>query len=60
MKYLEDVAIPHPWYRALCVEGRAFGLMCVKMGHWRGEIGYALGFVLGTGLAVKMVMSSVI
>ncbi|RWR96176.1 GNAT domain-containing protein [Cinnamomum micranthum f. kanehirae] len=67
VKYLEGVAIPHPWYRAICVEGRAVGLMCVMMGakenHCRGEIGYAVGFEYwGLGiatLAVKMVMSSV-
>ncbi|RWR85374.1 Acetyltransf_3 domain-containing protein [Cinnamomum micranthum f. kanehirae] len=67
VKYLEEVAMPHPWYRAICLEGRAVGYIYVKMGteenHCRGEIGYALAFKYwGQGiatLAVKMVMSSV-
>lgn len=64
MKYLEDLTIPHPWYRAIYVEGQAVGLMCAKMGtkenHCRGEIGYGLGFECRrpgiATLAVKMII----
>lgn len=67
VKFLKEVALPHPWYRAICVEGRAIGFISVKVGTkdsiCRGEIGYALAFnYWGRGIAtkvVKMVMSSV-
>ncbi|XP_075653866.1 uncharacterized protein LOC142624211 isoform X3 [Castanea sativa] len=67
LDYLKEVAIPHPWYRAICLEGRPIGFICVKPGSnyeiCRGQISYALGSKYWnkgiTTVAVKLVISSV-
>ncbi|GMY27377.1 uncharacterized N-acetyltransferase p20-like isoform X1 [Fagus crenata] len=64
--YLKEVAFPHPWYRAICLEDRPIGFICVKPGssneRCRGQISYALGSKYWgkgiTTMAVKMVISS--
>ena len=67
LDYLREVAIPHPWYRAICLEDRPIGFICVKPGSdneiCRGHISYALGSKYWnrgiTTMAVKMVISRV-
>ena len=67
LDYLKEVALPHPWYRAICLEDRPIGFICVKPGssneRCRGQISYALGSKYWgkgiTTMAVKMVISSV-
>ncbi|XP_030961393.1 uncharacterized protein LOC115982813 isoform X2 [Quercus lobata] len=67
LDYLKEVAIPHPWYRAICLEDRPIGFICVKPGSdneiCRGQISYALGSKYWnkgiTTMAVKMVISRV-
>ncbi|XP_050240596.1 uncharacterized protein LOC126689445 isoform X2 [Quercus robur] len=67
LDYLREVAIPHPWYRAICLEDRPIGFICVKPGSdceiCRGQISYALGSKYWnkgiTTEAVKLVISSV-
>ncbi|CAL5416133.1 unnamed protein product [Camellia sinensis] len=65
--FIENIAIPHPWLRAICLKNRAIGSVSVMpssgIGASRGEIGYALASEYwGRGIvtrAVKMVVSSV-
>ena len=65
MNYLKEEAIPHPWYRAICFDGRPIGFISVRPGssggRCRGIISYALGSKYwGRGLAtlaVKMAVS---
>ncbi|KAG6732237.1 hypothetical protein I3843_01G159600 [Carya illinoinensis] len=65
--YLQEVAIPHPWYRAICLEEIPIGFICVKPGsaneRCRGVISFALGSKYWgkgiTTMAVKRVMSTV-
>ncbi|KAL5994968.1 hypothetical protein ACLOJK_025025 [Asimina triloba] len=54
LKFIEEVAIPHPWFRAICVQGRAVGFIYVLPGEpgapfqHKGDISYAVFPVLGT------------
>ncbi|XP_010259199.1 PREDICTED: uncharacterized protein LOC104598717 [Nelumbo nucifera] len=67
LNLLKDVIRSHPWYRAVCVDGRPIGSIYVMPGtgkdERRGEIGYAFGVKhWGQGIAtmaVKLVMSTV-
>ncbi|CAL5410231.1 unnamed protein product [Camellia sinensis] len=39
MNYIADVVIPHPWFRAICLDGRAIGAISVSPNrnghrHW--------------------------
>ncbi|KAL5782644.1 hypothetical protein ACOSP7_007673 [Xanthoceras sorbifolium] len=48
MSYLQDEAIPHPWYRAICLDGHPVGFISVKPGsaddeRCKGLMSYALG-----------------
>ncbi|KAI8566281.1 hypothetical protein RHMOL_Rhmol02G0028000 [Rhododendron molle] len=62
-----NVIIPHPWYRAICIDNRPIGAISVtpKQGSdsCRGEIGYVLGSKYwGKGIAtraVKMVAAEI-
>ncbi|XP_059630141.1 uncharacterized protein LOC132273134 [Cornus florida] len=65
MDYVNNIAIPHPWLRAICLENRAIGSISVtpKSGNdrCRVELGYAIASnYWGRGIvtrAVKMVAS---
>eukprot|EP01018_Ginkgo_biloba_P031032 Gb_00317 [translate_table: standard] len=65
--YITSVEIPHPWYKSICLDGKAIGSICVSQGEGfakcRGELGYVIatkywgkGF---TTQAVKLVLSKV-
>ncbi|TXG72083.1 hypothetical protein EZV62_000662 [Acer yangbiense] len=47
LTYLQEEAIPHPWYRAICLDDHPIGFVSVKPGsdhqRCRGLISYALG-----------------
>ncbi|OMO85662.1 hypothetical protein COLO4_21503 [Corchorus olitorius] len=65
--YFKEVVIPHPCYRAICLDGRPIGFIFFEPGsgktRCRGLIGYALGAKYwGQGIttkAVKMLTSAV-
>lgn len=67
LNYLQEVAIPHPFYRAIRLEKSPIGFICIKPGsaseRCRGVISLALGSKYWgkgiTTMAVKMVMSTV-
>nr|XP_004247574.1 uncharacterized protein LOC101247959 [Solanum lycopersicum] len=67
MQYIADVVIPHPWYRAICLNDKPIGSISVSSFHGsdicRGEIGYELSSKYwGKGIAtmaVKMVASTI-
>ncbi|KAI8561300.1 hypothetical protein RHMOL_Rhmol04G0328100 [Rhododendron molle] len=67
VNFIKNVAIPHPWLRAICLKNRAIGSISVApgsgIGAGRGEIGYALASKhWGKGIvtrAVEMAVSSV-
>ncbi|KAI3993088.1 hypothetical protein MKX01_009831 [Papaver californicum] len=46
LKYLEEVAIPHPWCRSICLDDRSIGLIIMYPGSnefiCKGEVGYTL------------------
>ncbi|XP_054804720.1 uncharacterized protein LOC129307828 [Prosopis cineraria] len=47
LSFIERVAMPHPWRRSICVNGRSVGYMSAKPGsgddRCRAHISYALG-----------------
>ncbi|XP_022980780.1 uncharacterized protein LOC111480066 [Cucurbita maxima] len=64
IKYINDQVLSHPWYRAICVDGRPVGAISVTANEaardrCRGELGYVLGSKFwGKGIgtaAVKLV-----
>ncbi|KAL7220417.1 hypothetical protein ACSBR2_013324 [Camellia fascicularis] len=67
MNYIADVVIPHPWFRAICLDGRPIGAISVSPNRGndscRAEMGYVLGSnYWGRGIvtqAVKMAARSV-
>ncbi|KAH0634125.1 hypothetical protein KY284_036911 [Solanum tuberosum] len=67
MRYIADVVIPHPWYRAICLNDKPIGSISVSPFHGsdicRGEIGYEISSKYwGKGIAtkaVKMVASTI-
>ncbi|KAL5994967.1 hypothetical protein ACLOJK_025024 [Asimina triloba] len=69
LKYLQEVAIPHPWFRAICVQGRAVGFVYVLAGDPAGSFRHNAGITYapsshysGRGIvtqALKMVLSCV-
>ncbi|OVA18865.1 GNAT domain [Macleaya cordata] len=67
LRYLKEVAIPHPWCRSICLDDRSIGLIIIYPGFdefiCRGELGYALASQYwGQGIAtmvVKMALSLV-
>ncbi|XP_019181036.1 PREDICTED: uncharacterized protein LOC109176066 [Ipomoea nil] len=59
-KYIAEDAAAHPWYRGICVKGKAVGSVTVKpfrgCDSCRAEIGYALASKYwGKGIATKAV-----
>ncbi|KAL3507890.1 hypothetical protein ACH5RR_033272 [Cinchona calisaya] len=60
MNYVADVAVPHPWYRAICLKDKPIGSISVTPFRGnekcRGEIGYVLASKYwGKGIATKAV-----
>ncbi|CAN4092934.1 unnamed protein product [Withania somnifera] len=60
MSYVADVAIPHPWFRAICFNGKPVGSISVSPFYGtdkcRGELGYVLASKYwGKGIATKAV-----
>ncbi|KAL6970439.1 hypothetical protein U1Q18_030139 [Sarracenia purpurea var. burkii] len=67
VKYLKEVAIPHPWRRSICVDDRSIGYVSIwpEPGNdrHRANLGYAISADFwGKGIttaALKMAISSV-
>ncbi|KAJ4967953.1 hypothetical protein NE237_014654 [Protea cynaroides] len=67
LNYIKEIVIPHPWFRAICLENRPIGAISVIPGsgndNCRGELGYVLASKYwGKGIAtqaVKLVVSSI-
>lgn len=60
MSYVADVAIPHPWFRAICLNDKPVGTLSVSPFHGtdkcRGELGYVLASKYwGKGIATRAV-----
>ena len=59
-KYMERTVFPHPWFRAICLEGRPVGAISVGLNSGddkcRGELGYVLATEhWGKGIMVEAV-----
>ncbi|MQM16966.1 hypothetical protein Taro_049932 [Colocasia esculenta] len=67
LKYMTETVLPHPWFRAVCVDGRPVGAISVALNsgndRCRGMLGYVLAFEhWGRGImtrAVRMAAVSV-
>ncbi|CAN4091308.1 unnamed protein product [Withania somnifera] len=67
MRYIADVVMPHPWFRAICLNDKPIGSISVSPFHGsnrcRAEIGYEISSKYwGKGIAtkaVKMAASSI-
>ena len=65
--YIKNTVIPHPWFRAICLDNKAIGAISVSANNGgdrcRGELGYVLASKYwGKGIAtkaVKMVASTI-
>ena len=65
--YIKNIVIPHPWFKAICLDNKAIGAISVSANNGndrcRGELGYVLASKYwGKGIvtrAVKMVASSI-
>lgn len=60
LNYIKDKIIPHPWFRAICLDGRLIGAILVTTNsgndRCRAEIGYVLGSKYwGKGIAARAV-----
>ncbi|KAF7847508.1 hypothetical protein BT93_L2893 [Corymbia citriodora subsp. variegata] len=65
LAYIAGTALPHPYYRAICLDGRPVGSLYVtrnedRMEACRGELSYALGSgYWGRGIATEAVRAAV-
>ncbi|XP_068635975.1 uncharacterized protein [Aristolochia californica] len=67
LAYLRDTVLPHPWFRAICVDNRPIGAISLIPGSGNDECRAEMGYVLASGYwgkgiatrAVKMVVSRV-
>lgn len=64
LRYMGEVVLPHPWFRAVCLGRRAIGSISVTVGagcrRCKGEIGYVLAAAhWGRGYATAAVRLSV-
>uniref|UniRef100_A0A5B7C6Q3 N-acetyltransferase domain-containing protein n=1 Tax=Davidia involucrata TaxID=16924 RepID=A0A5B7C6Q3_DAVIN len=67
LKYLKDVAIPHPWRRSICLDDHSIGYISIRPesgdDQHRAHVGYGVGVEYwGQGIvtmALKMAISSV-
>jgi len=60
MKYINETVIPHPWFRAICLNGKPVGAISVTpskgMERCRAEMGYVLASEhWGKGIVTKAV-----
>ncbi|PON80029.1 FkbH domain containing protein [Parasponia andersonii] len=60
MRFIMDKVIPHPWFRAICLDDTPIGAISVTANsgndRCRGELGYVLGSKYwGKGIATKAV-----
>nr|POF19011.1 putative ribosomal-protein-alanine acetyltransferase [Quercus suber] len=60
LNFIKNKIIPHPWFRAICLNGKPIGAISVTRfsgyDECRGELGYALGHKYwGKGIATKAV-----
>ncbi|GLJ34266.1 hypothetical protein SUGI_0688690 [Cryptomeria japonica] len=63
-QFLMTVIIPHPWFRAICINDKAVGHVLLKQGagshSCRAELGYAVSRnYWGVGIATEAVMRAV-
>ncbi|XXG73728.1 hypothetical protein AAC387_Pa07g2589 [Persea americana] len=68
LNYLKEKILPHPWFRAICIDGRPIGAISIVPGcslsdRCRGELGYVLSSKYwGQGIAtvaVKIVINTI-
>ncbi|PIN22570.1 Amino-acid N-acetyltransferase [Handroanthus impetiginosus] len=67
LDYIQNIAIPHPWLRAICIGNRAIGTIsvtpCSGFHRCGGKLGYVLAYKYwGKGIvtrAVKMVVNTI-
>lgn len=64
VSYVIDVAIPHPWFKAICLNGKPIGTISVSpfygTNKCRGELGYVIASKYwGKGIATKAVKMAV-
>ncbi|KAF3457113.1 hypothetical protein FNV43_RR01770 [Rhamnella rubrinervis] len=62
--YIKEVAMPHPWYRAICLDGRPVGFVGFAPGsgdyRCKGSISYALGSKFwGQGITTRAVKMAI-
>ncbi|KAL6005162.1 hypothetical protein ACLOJK_005724 [Asimina triloba] len=60
LNYMQKSVLPHPWFRAICLENRPIGMILVYPGtdsdRCRGELGFLLGSKhWGRGIATQAV-----
>ncbi|KAB1214306.1 putative N-acetyltransferase p20 [Morella rubra] len=60
INHIKDKVIPHPWFRAICLDNRPIGAISVTANSGndkcRGELGYVLGYKYwGKGIATRAV-----
>lgn len=60
LDFIKNKVIPHPWFRAICLNGQPIGTISVTrntgIDECRGELGYALGYKYwGKGIVTKAV-----
>ncbi|CAA6653798.1 unnamed protein product [Spirodela intermedia] len=65
LKYMRETVLPHPWFRAICLDGRPVGAVSVALNapgsgdRCRGEIGYVLAAAhWGRGIAAEAVRAA--
>ncbi|KAK3042176.1 hypothetical protein RJ639_001296 [Escallonia herrerae] len=63
LKYLQEVAIPHPWRRSICLDGKSIGNVSVKPksgnDRHRAHVSYALAMEYwGRGIVIMAVTKS--
>ncbi|GMI64231.1 hypothetical protein like AT2G32030 [Hibiscus trionum] len=60
LNYIKNTILPHPWFRAICVDDRPIGAISVTSNsgndRCRGELGYVLAWKYwGRGIATRAV-----
>ncbi|XP_065859225.1 uncharacterized protein [Euphorbia lathyris] len=57
LNYINNTIIPHPWYRAICLQNRPIGSISVAINSGnRTELGYVLAYKYwGKGIVTKAV-----
>ncbi|KAL5782643.1 hypothetical protein ACOSP7_007672 [Xanthoceras sorbifolium] len=67
LNYIKNTVLPHPWFKAICLDNRPIGAISVTQNHGsdrcRSELGYVLAYKYwGKGIAtraVKMVAETI-